>query len=241
MIKLFICIVFAGISAGAGLPAQASITQEILIDPSQPPLPSDGNLKDGQFALTFDDGPDPLNTMRILKTLKKYDIKATFFEVGTFAALYPEVTKEILKQGHSLGSHSWDHSDLATLSLKEGTENILQGHTAVERAAGNGFHTPFFRFPFFSSTPELDSALMAQGLTAFSANTVPGDWMTPDPKKLLANSLAALDAQKHGIFLLHDVHPQTAEMLDAFLEQFVAKGYRTVVFREVTQVRTIGP
>ena len=223
-----ICFSFSAFSQQKNL-VTSFASKEIAVDPNSPPLPMDGNLKDGEFALTFDDGPDPLTTPKILEILKKHGIKATFFEVGSMVEAQPEITRQILKAGHSVGSHSWNHADLATLAIDEAMGNIKRGHKAVE-LAGN-FHTPFFRFPFFSWTDELMTVVRGLGLTPFHANVVTEDWMTPDPKELLEKSLGMLETEKHGIILFHDIQPQTAEMLDAFLDEFEARGYTSVVFR----------
>ncbi|MGZ3695829.1 MAG: polysaccharide deacetylase family protein, partial [Bdellovibrionota bacterium] len=108
----------------------------------------------------------------------------------------------------------------------------LLGHSTVEAAAGRRFHSHFFRFPGFSSTPELIEALKPLGLTAFNANIVTEDWATPNPQELLEKSLAMVENEQHGIVLFHDVQPQTAEMLDEFLSEIKKRGFKTVVFRD---------
>jgi endo-1,4-beta-xylanase len=215
-----------------GISQQAKVleSREVYVGPDQS-LPIDGGLQTGEVALTFDDGPDPVTTRQILKTLKKYGVRAVFFQVGRNAQNAPEVTREIIADGHSVGSHSWDHPDLAKLPLPDALKNIRLGHAAVEKAAGLSFHLPFFRFPHFSSTPELKAALQGVGLVSFHANIVTEDWMTPDPQELLAKSFAAVDAEKKGIVIFHDIQPVTAEILDEFLSGLVSRGYRTVVFR----------
>lgn len=66
-----------------------------------------------RVALTFDDGPDPNVTMRVLETLEKYDAKATFFMLGSRVEYYPEIAKNVQEAGHELGNHSWTHPDLS--------------------------------------------------------------------------------------------------------------------------------
>jgi len=184
-----------------------------------------GDLPDHQIALTFDDGPEPTLTRRILATLAEHHTQATFFQVGRNAEANPDVTREIAEQGHALGSHSWDHMDLSTLSLDEAIANAERGHAAITGAA------PFFRFPFFKSTDPLMAALHARGFSTFHANIVSEDHVTPDPAELLAKSLAAVEAEQRGIVIFHDIQAQTADMLDAFLDEIEARGYQTVVFR----------
>ena len=206
------------------------MSREVFVDP-RASLAADGGLSDGEFALTFDDGPAPHITRKILAILRAHEVKAVFFEVGLNAEAHPELTQQILKEGHSLGSHSWDHADLATLPLADAVENIERGHAAVLSAAGGRFSTPFFRFPGFSWTAQLLDAVQKLGLLPFQANIVTEDWMTPDPRELLKKALAMVDREKHGILLFHDIQPQTAEMLDAFLTELENRGSKSVVFR----------
>ena len=203
-------------------------SREVLVDPARPP-PADGGLVPGELALTFDDGPHPLLTRRLLAVLGKYGVKAVFFQVGRNAEASPDVTREIVAQGHALGSHSFDHPDLAGLPFGDATANIRRGHEAVERAAG--VRTPLFRYPMFSSTAKLQTALPGLGLVPLFANIVTEDWKTPDGDALLEKSLAMVEREGRGILLFHDIQPVTSEVLDRFLAALVARRYRTVVLR----------
>jgi endo-1,4-beta-xylanase len=205
---------------------------EVIVDPGETPFVLDGALDEGEVALTFDDGPaDPETTRAILRTLEKYGVKAVFFQVGIHAESHPEITREILLQGHSLGSHTWDHTNLTELPLDEAIDNIERGHLAVMQAADTGTSMPFFRFPFLDSSEELRQAVQGRGLAAFHANIISEDHITPEPDELLVKALAAVEAEQRGIILFHDIQPQTADMLDAFLHELQVRGYRTVVFR----------
>lgn len=212
---------------------------EVVVD-GEADLPFDGGLAEGQLALTFDDGPDPETTRRILATLAKHGVLATFFQVGIHVESHPEITREILAAGHSVGSHTWDHPDLTQLPLAEAIDEVKRGVAAVERASEARVHDTFFRFPQFASSDELRAAVRDQALVAFHANIVTEDWLTPDPNELLAKALAAVDAERHGIVLFHDIQPQTADMLDAFLDEILARGYETVVFRPKPTLASLG-
>ena len=205
---------------------------EVFVDPAKTHVLRGRDLDRGEIALTFDDGPaDPETTRAILRTLDKYKVKAVFFQVGMHAERHPEVTQEILRQGHSLGSHSWDHADLTRLPLHQAKGNIERGHLAVMRAANTGALMPFFRFPFLESNAALRRAVRQMGLISFGMNMNSKDYDTPDPDELLVQALAEVDAEKRGIIVFHDIQPQTAKMLDAFLHELQARGYGTVVFR----------
>ena len=195
---------------------------EVVVDPAATPVLLDGDLRDGELALTFDDGPDPDTTRRILATLAAHGVRATFFQVGRNAEAHPDVTAEIVEQGHSVGSHSFDHADLSALPLDEAIANARRGHANATM--------PFFRFPFLRSSEPLLDAMREQGFATFHANIITEDHATPDPAELLAKSLAAVDAQGRGIVLFHDIQPVTAEILGAFLAEIATRGYQTVVF-----------
>ena len=96
-----------------------SVSLEVIVDSEEDPFPIDGGLGEGQIALTFDDGPDPATTRRILSALENHGVLATFFQVGIHVESHPEITREILDHGHSVGSHTWDHPDLGQLPLGE--------------------------------------------------------------------------------------------------------------------------
>ena len=194
-------------------------------------VPLDGALQENEFALTFDDGPDPEITPKILEVLARHGVKATFFEVGERALAHPEITKAVLAAGHALGSHSWDHSDLTQMPEAEAEANIRRGHLAVEEAAGGGFHSSFFRFPYFYSNEALQAAVRGMGYSAFPANVVTEDWLAQTPAELLAKSLRFAQEQGHGIILFHDVQPPTPVMMDEFLTAMETRGARFVEFR----------
>jgi peptidoglycan/xylan/chitin deacetylase (PgdA/CDA1 family) len=210
----------------AGAAASAK-SREVIV--SRAPVPIDGGLNDHEVALTFDDGPDAVITPKVLDVLKKHDMKAVFFLEGDHAEKNPALVKRMLREGHSIGSHSWDHSDLGKMPLNEAMDNLRRGHKAVEAAAGTRTH--FFRFPNISSTPALFKGLDEEHLLAFDTNIVTEDWLPMTAKELLAKSLRVLEEKKRGIVLFHDVQAHTGEMLDEFLSELSKRGYTTAVFR----------
>jgi len=136
---------------------------EVFVDPRLTPFVDDADLADGQLALTFDDGPDPETTGRILDTLLAHGVQATFFQVGMHAESHPEITRRIIAEGHSLGSHSWDHEDLATLPLAEAIDNLERGHGAVQDAAGS--QVRFFRLGIAPITGSMATRVGRAGVT----------------------------------------------------------------------------
>ncbi len=227
-----LALLLAGCPTAGALPPDSGEPGpgEVIVDPYATPFTSDAGLEPGQIALTFDDGPEPVTTGRILDILDAHGVRATFFQVGQFAEQHPEVTADVVARGHSLGSHTFSHADLTELPPADAIEEIERGHAAVVAAAGDAY-APFFRFPMFATTPDLLDAAANRGLAVVHANIVTEDWMTPDPDELLGKAIAAVEAEGSGVVLFHDLQPQTADMLDAFLTRIAELGYEVVALR----------
>ncbi|MBN9039722.1 MAG: polysaccharide deacetylase [Rhizobiales bacterium 62-47] len=188
-------------------------------------------LQDKEVVLTFDDGP-AAQTSQILAALRSECVRATFFMVGKGAQEMPAMVKRIAAAGHTVGHHTWSHRHLNKLSHAAAVEEINRGIAADETAL-NGVSTtspstPFFRFPYFESTPALLDELQSRGIMVFGADLWASDWerMTPDQQlKLL---VGRLEVARKGIILLHDPRAQTAAMLPAFLRYLREHGYRVV-------------
>jgi peptidoglycan/xylan/chitin deacetylase (PgdA/CDA1 family) len=189
-------------------------------------------LADKEVVLTFDDGPSPPFTNRVLKALADECVQATFFLVGRTVPANAALVRRIAAEGHSLGIHTWSHQMLNTLSEAKARREIDRGIAAVQVALSAGKSTdkaaPFFRFPYFASTPALLDYVHGLGYSVFGADLWASDWlpMTPEVQlKLLTERLAVA---RKGIILLHDPRKQTAAMLPAFLRYLKVHGYKVV-------------
>jgi peptidoglycan/xylan/chitin deacetylase (PgdA/CDA1 family) len=152
--------------------------------------------------------------------------------VGKGAQALPAMVKKVAAAGHTVGYHTWSHQHLNKLSFTDAENEINRGIAAVEKAktgvSTDVPSTPFFRFPYFESTPELLDSLQSRGIAVFGADFWASDWepMTPDQEfKLLTGRL---EAARKGIILLHDPQARTAAMLPAFLRYLREHGYRIV-------------
>ena len=116
-------------------------------------------LRDKEVVLTFDDGPWPENTPAVLKALADECLKATFFEIGEHATWHPEITKQVIEAGMTVGTHTWSHKDLArnpyAKDLEQAEQEIEMGNSAVQMAAAGAPIAPFFRFPDLQHPPQL--------------------------------------------------------------------------------------
>lgn len=188
-------------------------------------------LADGEVVLTFDDGPVPWVTKPILDTLDQYCTKATFFSVGEMALSYPDMTKEVLARGHTVGTHTWSHpNNLKRLSFEKAKDEIERGFAAVALAAGTDI-APFFRFPGLNDSDELLAYLQSRGIASFTVDIISNDSFIGNPQRLADRTVKLAIASKHGILLFHDLKRATAKALPAILAGLKAHGFKVVHLR----------
>jgi peptidoglycan/xylan/chitin deacetylase (PgdA/CDA1 family) len=189
-------------------------------------------LRDHEVVLTFDDGPWPPTTPKVLAALAHECVLATFFLIGKPASEHPELVRRIAAEGHSIGHHTWLHRSLKQIKPEETDEEINHGIEAVEMAlhgvATSTPSTPFFRFPGFETTPETLDRLQSRGIMVFGADLWASDWNRMTPQQELKLITGRLDAAGKGIILFHDTRAQTAAMLPDFLRYLRDNQYRVV-------------
>lgn len=189
-------------------------------------------LRDHEVVLTFDDGPWPPTTPRVLAALANECVRATFFLIGKPASEHPDLVRRIAAEGHSIGTHTWLHRSLKQIKPDEATEEIDHGISAVEMAlhgvATTTPSTPFFRFPGFETTPATLDLLQSRGIVVFGADLWASDWNPMTPKQELRLLIDRLTIARKGIILLHDPKAHTAAMLPDFLRYLRDNGYHVV-------------
>jgi peptidoglycan/xylan/chitin deacetylase (PgdA/CDA1 family) len=206
-------------------------SRAVPVDVSRDHVFYDGELPAGQVALTFDDGPDPRRTPRILAILAAAGVKATFFEIGRNAAAHPDVARQVVAAGHTVGSHTWSHADLPKVSEAHAQTEIETGEASVALALGRPpGEVPFFRFPYGAKTPAELAFVEKRGNSTFFWNMDSEDWRTRDPHKLFLHVLEQIDHSGRGIILFHDIHEQTVIVLPHVLAELAARHVKTVVF-----------
>lgn len=189
-------------------------------------------LADHEVVLTFDDGPHPPTTAKVLAALAQECVRATFFLVGRSAAEHPDIVKRIAREGHTVGHHTWSHPHMSRIPADAAKYEIDRG-IATDEMALHGVSTttpstPFFRFPYFESTPAQLDLLQSRGIVVFGADLWASDWndMTPDQElKLITERIAAAG---RGIILFHDAQARTAAMMPAFLRYLRENGFHVV-------------
>jgi peptidoglycan/xylan/chitin deacetylase (PgdA/CDA1 family) len=189
-------------------------------------------LDDHEVVLTFDDGPWPPTTPRVLAALARECVHATFFLIGKPASEHPDLVRRIAAEGHTIGHHTWVHRSLMQIRPDETQEEIDHGISAVEMAlhgvATTTPSTPFFRFPGFESTPATLELLQSRGIVVFGADLWASDWNPMTPKQELKLVTDRLEIARKGIILFHDPKAQTAAMLPDFLRYLRDNHYRVV-------------
>lgn len=190
-------------------------------------------LNEREVVLTFDDGPRRGTTDRVLDILAAEEVKATFFLIGRNAAAEPGLARRIVAEGHTIAHHSFSHPwTFRQRSFEAGKADILQGFRAVDEAAfGSGLtqpRVPFFRYPGFADTPELNGWLKELGVGVFGCDLWASDWTPMSPAAQLALVMGRLNRAGRGISLFHDIQPQTVAMLPAFLAGLRERGWKVV-------------
>ncbi|MGV3721326.1 MAG: polysaccharide deacetylase family protein [Actinomycetota bacterium] len=181
-------------------------------------------------ALTFDDGPDPVQTPRVLDALAELGARATFFVVGAQADRHPELIRRIQSDGHQLGNHTYSHFHCPELDLGGLMRQIERTDDAVEAALGLELAEPLlFRPPFGELHPRqaLYLAMRGRSVAFWSRDS-------RDYRGATAGEIAALGATlgSRDVLLLHDRFPNTVEALPTLLETLQRRGMRTVTLDE---------
>jgi peptidoglycan/xylan/chitin deacetylase (PgdA/CDA1 family) len=179
-------------------------------------------LEDHEVVLTFDDGPLPPYTTRILDILAENCVKVDYFLVGEMASNFPDVVRRIYNSGHVIGTHSLHHPlTFNRMDDAQLEKEVEGGIAAVDEAVGDPRAVaPFFRIPGLLRSNTADSYLAEKSLAVFSADEVADDWRRGiTPKRIVALAMKRLEKKGHrGVLLLHDIHPATVIALPKLLQ-----------------------
>ena len=221
-----------------GNPDAIGTSRTITVDPNE--LPRIGTmqykhtlpLEDHEVVITFDDGPLPPYTNRILDVLAENCVKVNYFLVGEMARAFPATVRRIYNAGHVVGTHSLSHPLTFNRMGDSGIEHQVDGGiAAVQAALGDPKAVaPFFRVPGLLRSHTVDGFLAMKSLAVWSADEVADDWHHGiTPKQIVKLAINRIEAKNHrGVLLLHDIHPATAMALPALLKELKARGYRIV-------------
>ncbi|PTM91082.1 bifunctional polysaccharide deacetylase/glycosyltransferase family 2 protein [Streptomyces sp. VMFN-G11Ma] len=189
-------------------------------------------VPDHHIVLTFDDGPDPTWTPKVLDVLKKHHAHAVFFVTGTMTSQHPDLVKRIVDEGNEVGLHTFDHPDLSYQSKSRIDWELSQNQLALAGAAG--IRSSIFRPPYSSFADAMDNKswpvtqyIGTKGYLTIVNNTDSEDWQKPGVDKIIKN--ATPHGGKGAVVLMHDSggdRHQTVQALDKFLPEMQRKGYQ---------------
>lgn len=199
------------------------------------PTPAAGESASGdpEIIFTFDDGPSPTTTPKVLDTLAKYKIHAVFFMVGEMAASQNKkvapIIARILREGHVIASHTMHHKDLCRVKLSDdaAAHEIDDGVAAIESAAG--IKLAWFRTPYGVRCKRVEDLLAERGLVHFHWDLDPQEWKHNDPKKAfdyVTKNLAR--SNDRNVLLMHDIKTATTKALPEILAWLETENARRI-------------
>lgn len=191
-----------------------------------------GNQDLPEIALTFDDGPSPQNTQAILDVLRRYQVKATFFMLGTWVEKYPDLARAVVADGHAVGDHSWSHPDLTQLSASEITQQLTSTRDIIQQVTG--VRPVLFRPPYRAYNRQVLDIAASLHFSTVLWNIDPHDWEMPGKGPIISTALG--NAQNGAIILLHDGggdRSQTVEALSTIIEKLQAQGFTFVTIPQM--------
>ena len=193
------------------------------------------------IALTFDDGPHPQNTPRLLDMLKERGIKATFFLIGKSATTWPDIVRRIVAEGHEVGNHTWSHPQLTSLKESRVLSELQTTHDAIVKACGVA---PLLYRPPYGATRLSQQKLIHDHFQypAILWDVDPLDWQQP---RTVAKVHDRVLARTHSgsIILCHDIHEPTVDAMPSTLDELMAKGFHFVTVTQLInlEVRSAPP
>ncbi len=203
------------------------------------PVISRGNSGENSVALTFDDGPDPLTTPALLELLSRYSVMAVFFVTGEKASRYPELIRDILSHGHSIGNHSYSHDHLLML---RSTKRLLNEIKATQEILSKfNVKTYAFRPPVGITNPRLQPVLKSLKMHCITYSCQAYDKGNKSIERLAGKILRKV--KPDDIILLHDVRTYDESTMkywineiELLLKGIKAKGLEIISLSEITGI-----
>ncbi|MGD1238468.1 polysaccharide deacetylase family protein [Mycobacterium seoulense] len=187
-------------------------------------------------ALTFDDGPSPFDA-RLLQILKDNDAKATFFEIGNKVAANPAGARQVADAGMEIGSHTWEHPNMATIPPEDIAPQFAKANDAIAAATGR---TPTLYRPAGGlSTDAVRQTAAKFGLAEILWDVIPFDWAN-DSNTAATRYMLMTYVKPGSVVLFHDTYSSTVDLIYQFMPVLKANGYRMVTVSELLGQRAPG-
>ena len=179
-----------------------------------------------KIALTFDDGPDCEYTPMLLDGLAQRNVKATFFVIGKQAEAQPEIMERIVKEGHLIGNHTYNHVDIRHMTASAAKEEILKANEVITKYTGE--QPCFLRPPFGNGSSRLEKDIeMIQVL--WTIDTM--DWACKNEAKIC--STVYREVRENSIILMHDEYPSTVRAALSIIDRLTKEGYEFVTVHKI--------
>ena len=197
-------------------------------------LNANKQIKKNQIAITFDDGPHPEFTPKVLALLKKYDAKATFFCIGKHIEKYPELTNDLIRQGHTIGNHTYSHSNnFGFLKTQEVISELQKTNTIVKDKTG--VTLKLYRPAFGVTNPRIKKALKITGLQSIGWNNRSYDTTSIGAEAVFNKVTKKLS--KGDVILLHDTSSKTVAVLEQLLLFLKQKNIESVTVDSLFNIK----
>ena len=182
------------------------------------------------LAMTFDDGPHPTLTPKLLDILKERNIKCTFFVIGKNAKAYPKIIQRMLAEGHEIANHTWTHCSLTSRSDAQIRSELQQSEDALVAAANYRPH--LIRPPYGAINTRIKQLMFTEfGYPTIMWSVDPQDWRRPGSS--VVTSRLVNGAHPGAIMLSHDIHAPTIQAMPSMFDQLLAKGYQFVTVSQL--------
>lgn len=184
----------------------------------------------GELALTFDDGPNPAWTPKLLDVLAAHNIHATFFMLGSRAAAQAWLVRRVDEAGHLIGNHSWSHPNLARTAANKVRQELTRTKDTLEQITGK--RANYFRPPFGARRPVVFRIARELGMTVVLWNAMTSDWSQSSGDRIAADLMNMIDSlERRGLaanIVLHDgghLEPEAARGASVMAVQLLAERY----------------
>lgn len=182
-----------------------------------------------RVALTFDDGPDPVNTPRLLDVLAKFSVKASFFLQGSKVEGYPKIAAQIAAEAHTVGNHTYSHARLILKSRRLIYQEIKNAEKAITKVTGSV--PKFFRPPYGQMDWWGFKTVSEMGYQVVMWSALPGDWKAKNSRKIVKATLSCLS--NGAIIVLHDRTPGLPAAIEAIIEVGRQRGFSFVSLEQM--------
>lgn len=187
-------------------------------------------------ALTFDDGPHPENTPRLLDILAEHEVRASFYLIGELVRRYPELARMTAEQGHEIGNHTWSHRFLTLQSTRSIEDELGKTHEAIKDATGSPPHA--LRPPYGAVTPAMTRWIDHRfGYPTVTWSVDAEDWEEPEPETIRERVLSRV--HPGSIVLLHDPLTPTVDAIAGMLDGLLKRGFGLVTVGELIAPATV--